>query len=110
MTAISVLVPYRPDGGYRDRNWEWNERRWRALFPSCELVVEADDGGSSPAEFNHPRALNRAAARASGDFFVVADVDIVPDPAWLARAAQAIEKGAKWCVCSEYLKLGARSS
>jgi hypothetical protein len=102
--VISVLVPYRPDGGHRDRAWEWIRRRWTEF--DVELVIEADDGGEHPGEFNHPRAINRAAARAAGDVFIVADADTAFDPAWVRDAVHRVTDGAaRWCLPRCYDKL-----
>jgi hypothetical protein len=107
MTVFSVLVPYRPDGGHRDLSWAWIERRWHAAFnPSeCELLIGGDDGGESPAQFNHPLAINRLAAQAAGDVFIIADADTAFDPWWIRQAVFQVREGAPWVLPVEYRKL-----
>lgn len=105
---ISVLVPYRPGDPQHDRNWDWTRRRWLALMPGAEMIVCSDDrtAGASTAEFNHPLALNRCAALAGGEIYVIADIDIVPDPFWIERAIACVEKElAPWVVAERYCKL-----
>ncbi len=102
---ISVLVPYRPDGGHRDRAWDWVSRRWAALFPDAEVIVATDDGGENPGQFNHPQAINRAAAQACGDVLIVADADTAFDGHLVAEAADVIADGAPWVLPQDYLRL-----
>jgi hypothetical protein len=102
---ISVLIPYRAGDRHHDANWAWTHERWRKLLPHVELIVQTDDGGNSTAEFNHPLALNRAAAKATHDLLLVADIDIVPDPDWIDRAVEAVKNGAPWVATERYLKL-----
>ncbi len=68
---VSVLLAYRSDGGHRDRLWEWNEKRWRGIFPSYEIVLGEDDS----EVFSRSKARNNAASKASGDIFIIADTD-----------------------------------
>lgn len=109
MTAVSVLVPYRPDGGHRDRAWRFNRRRWETT--GHELVLELAPDGAHPGEFNHPLAINRAAARATGDVLVIADADTTFDPAWVAEAARLVATGAAaWVLPRFYDKITKRAS
>lgn len=108
---ISVLVPYRPDHGHRDRAWAWIERRWRALLPDVEIVVHQAPAGATPAQFNHPWAINRAAERAAGDVFVVADADTAFDPDWVRAAAGLVADGdAPWVLPRYYDQLTEQST
>jgi hypothetical protein len=99
---ISVLVPYRADGGHRDRAWEFNQQRWAMLAPDTEIVVQEAPAGSDSGDFNHPWAINRAAERAAGDVFIVADADTTFDPGWVTAAAAALEAGARWVLPRYY--------
>lgn len=104
-TDLSVLVPYRPDHGHRDRGWEWTRKRWEQLLPDAEIVVASDDGGSSPGQFAQPLAINRAAARASGDVFLMLETTF-DRPEWVLDAVHMIQTGeAAWVLPSEYHKL-----
>lgn len=76
---VSILVPYRPDGGHRDRIWEAVHERLvtglqgQGINP--EILVE-DDGVGVPDMFNHPAAINRAARKAQGNLFAIVDADV----------------------------------
>jgi hypothetical protein len=107
--SLSVLVPYRPDGGHRDRAWEWTRRRWEALIPEAEIVVASDDGGVSPGQFCQPLAINRAAAQATGDVFLMLETAF-DDPQWVRDAVEAIRGGAPWVLPSEYHYLSESAS
>lgn len=79
-----VGVPWRPDGGYRDRLWSFARERWqRAGFG--QGIVE----GRSPAgPFNRSAAINDA-AHGDWDVFIVADADVLIDG---AQVREAIER------------------
>lgn len=73
---ISILIPYGPDGGWRDRAFEWNLARWKHWFPAAEICIgEPDEWNGTAGEFNRPQAINRAAREATGGILVVADAD-----------------------------------
>lgn len=108
---ISVLVPYRPDGGQREETWQWLKQRWLSMGAAVELIAESDDGGAHPGEFNHPLAINRAAAVAQGSVLVIADCDTAFDPGWVLRAAIKIQSGdAAWVLPLSYEKLDKAST
>lgn len=102
---ISVLCPYRPDGAHHDANWEAVRPLWESL-PDSELIVEGDGNVGEPVTFHHSKAVNTAARRASGDLFLIADIDILPDHAWVSRAVEAIKSGAFWVTTETYEKQG----
>src|ERR1700744_3825414 len=70
-SGISLLVPFRTDHGRRAETWSWLERYWRHELPGAEIVIGTD---SHPA-FSKTSAVNRAAAKATGDIFVILDAD-----------------------------------
>ncbi|HEX3046211.1 MAG TPA: galactosyltransferase-related protein [Bacillota bacterium] len=70
---ISVLIPFHSDGGgIRDKIFNLVKKRYETLMPDVELVIGEDDG----EPFNRARARNKAAAKATGDLFILADADI----------------------------------
>lgn len=102
---LSVLVPYRPDGGHRDRIWRWLSERWATLHPDVEVITDSDDGGATPGQFNHPLAINRAAARARGDVFLIADCDTAANAGWVRTALDLVERGkAPWVLPTLYIQ------
>lgn len=90
--TVSVVVPYRPDGAERDRNWAWLRARYETEHPGWE-IVEAD----SPGEWNKPAAVNRAVRKASGGTLVITDADVFVTPDGL-RSAVAQARHAGWVV------------
>lgn len=111
--SISVIVPYRPDGAWRDRAWmHVVSRAWSLVvdeWPAdAEIVISTPEpeGPGHPGDFNHPLAINRAAARARGDLLFIADADCLPDPSYPRLAAEAINAGEQWCLPRLYRKLG----
>lgn len=110
--SISVIVPYRPDNGWRDQAWErvvapfWSRvvEEWPG---DAEFIVEtpAPSGPGHPGDFNHPLAINLGAARAGGDLLLIADADCLPDDDYVRLAEQAIRAGAEWALPRQYRKL-----
>jgi hypothetical protein len=109
---LSILVPYRPGEPWRDRSWTEAVRpAWQEIVDhlNAELIVESPGPGAHPGEFNHPRAINAARQRASGEVLVIADADTEPDPpSWIVAAAGLIALGrAHWVLPAEYWQLSA---
>jgi hypothetical protein len=102
LSDLSVLVPYRPDGGWRDKAWAAIEPAWREL--GVELVVESPGPGRNPGDFNHPRAINRARDRATRPLLCVADADTGFDREWPALAAAALADH-PWVLPAEYWQM-----
>lgn len=82
--SVSIMVPFRDEiGTTRLENWNWLEKRWRALMPEAELVVGTDPDG---VPFSKSVAVNDAYQKATGDIFVIADADSWCEPAQVKRA------------------------
>jgi hypothetical protein len=107
--SVSVLVPYAPAGPERARAWGWVERRWRESFPDAELVVAAPAVVGDPGRFCRAAALNRAAERAGGDVFVLADADTAFSPS-AVRAALARLATEAWVLPERYVRLNSTLS
>ena len=89
-TGVSVLVPRRPDGGPRDRAWQWLRPRWESL--GWQVV----EGSHNEGEWCKASAVTDALTHASGDILVAADADVwCPD---VPAAVQAVLAGASWAV------------
>ena len=71
--STSIVVPWRPDGGQRDRLWAWCRRWWESELPGAE-IVECDSGDEL---FTRGRSLNIGAQKATGDLLILADADTV---------------------------------
>lgn len=92
---LSVLIPFRDADGTRTRAHQWMLARWRHFWPDAEFIVEPDDGVDP---FNKSMAVNRAAARATGDVYAILDADTWIDPMWVTASLDAIAAGAPWVV------------
>lgn len=90
---ISVLIPWRTDHGPRERAFDHVRALWEDL--PVELVIGVDNG-TPEAPFNVSRAFNDAAAKASGDVFVLFGADHLPDFDRVTWAATQLEANA-WC-------------
>lgn len=87
---ISILIPYKPDGGQRDINWSWIKKRYELLLPNAELCM----GDSDIIPYCRSAAVNNAARQATRDFFIIADADIVFDKWQIEKAYNMLSKHA----------------
>lgn len=92
MAAVSVLVPWRPDGADRDRAWACVRRWWAETHPDWRVVT----GSCPPGPWIKALAVADALDRAIGDLLVVADADVLTDG--LAAAVKAVRNGAPWAI------------
>jgi GT2 family glycosyltransferase len=72
---ISIIIPFKPDNGYRNRNWSWIKKKYEILMPQAEICM----GFSNDECFSKAKAINSAAKLATRDIFVIADADIIID-------------------------------
>lgn len=90
----SILVAFRDPDGSRTPAWDLIRAKLTAEV-DAEIVVATDDG-TDP--FHKTRALNRAAAQASGDVFLIWDADTWVDAALIAQAVDYVsEAPRRWC-------------
>lgn len=110
---ISVLVPWAPaaaeSGPERDAIWRWNYRRLVDLFSrfddAAEIVIGQPDDVGDPATFSRSLALNRAAAAARGDVFVIVDADTTSTERDFEAALALVRLGG-WTLPLRYVRLG----
>lgn len=79
MKSTALIVPYRPDGGLRDRNWGILRTWWEDAFPDMQICVGMSSRREGP--WIKAVAAERAVAQAKADVLVVADADVWPHPA-----------------------------
>jgi hypothetical protein len=84
---VSALIPYKPDNGRRDFLWSFVQIRYQQFLPDVELCVGLDDSEL----FCRARAINEAAKQASGDIFIIVDIDVIFDPSLLRRIIDIID-------------------
>jgi len=92
--GISLLVPFRPDDEGRARTWDWLSRYWQWSLPAAEILIGSDDG----MPFSKACAVNEAAARATGNVFVIMDADCYMDSNVIVQAADHIRSHKSWWV------------
>lgn len=92
---VSVIIPWRPDGGRRTVIFDWVVARWHAQFPTFEVVV----GDSDPNQpFNRGAARNAAAVASSGTHLVIADADTIVPRQSIIDGLNCIRGGTAWTV------------
>ena len=90
---VSVLVPFKSDGGLRLRNWEWLKHRYELLMPNAEICM----GDAEIRPYCKSAAVNSAARKATRDIFIIADADIAFDTDQMERAIEMLDNHA-WII------------
>lgn len=89
MKKISILFPFRGDGGWRDRIFEKVLDRYHALLPDAEICI-----GSSDADpFSRSGARNDAFRQSTGDILLINDADTFCTWGSLATALTLVDDG-----------------
>lgn len=70
---FSALIAHKPSDFYRIKNLAIAKKRWQEKMPDVELVIVINNDDP----FNKAKALNQAAKQATGDYFILADADIM---------------------------------
>lgn len=88
MLRVVVLVPWRSDGGWRDRLWEFCRSVWTA-----EHSWPVFEGVSPDGPFNRSAAVNDAATQAGDwDVAVILDTDVLVDPDAVREAVERADE------------------
>lgn len=92
--GVSLLVPFRSDGGVRAETWHWLRRYWADALPGAEILIGTDSAVDEDAgiAFSKAAAVNDAASRATGDVFVILDADCYIYASQLMRAVRRIRE------------------
>lgn len=93
--GVTVVLPFKPDHGPRDRALAFVREWYARHFPAWEIKVGVDNRGGP---WSKGAATREALRTAHGRILVVADADCLCDPAALARAVEAVEHGAPWAI------------
>jgi len=88
LNDVSVLIPYKPDNGLRDRLFKWVKTFYETMMPEVELCI----GESFSVPFNRSQAINIAAKQATRDVFVIADADVFYDPQILVQGMKLLKQ------------------
>lgn len=101
MTTV-VVLPYRPDGGHRDKLWAFCKARWAERHPDWRVY----EGASPDGPFNRAAAVNDAVARATADqpdwtAVLIIDGDVVCDPRACETAIAAAHQTGRMVVAHD---------
>lgn len=107
-----LLVPYRPDGGHRDRLWAWVSDRWSDEHPDISIFTHS---GLPEGPFNRSAAVNGASdfadALGGWDLALIADSDSFVAPEQIEKAlAMAQETGQLVIAHDHWRRLSKRGS
>ena len=86
MKNISILLPYQPDNGPRDRAFNWIKKFYESTMPDAELCI----GMSSGTPFNRSQAFDKVGEKATRDIVVLADGDVIYNPALIDEAVNLL--------------------
>lgn len=85
---LSILIPYKPDGGHRDRLFSWVMDRYHTHFPEAQICI----GENWDEPYNRSRARNSAFMAATGDTLLIADADTICDYYLLHQAFDLLDQ------------------
>jgi hypothetical protein len=88
--SLAVVIPWRTDGGHRERVWRILEPLWADV--DVELVLCDDD----VQPFSVPRLVNAAIERIGHDVVMLYGADQFPHPQAITEALERIEAGWAW--------------
>ncbi|MCU1500578.1 MAG: hypothetical protein JWM47_4531 [Acidimicrobiales bacterium] len=83
---VRIVVPRRPDGGWRDRLWEYCRAYWAEQLP-----WPIEEGHHDQGPFSRAAAINRG-AQGDWDVLVILDGDIIGDPQLVREAVDVAAK------------------
>ena len=90
---LSVIIPYRADGGVRTRQLEFQLRRFKQMDSSIEVIVSEDKSKSGAwIDFNKSRLLNEGVSRATKDNILILDVDVVLNKSDIEKALELVNE------------------
>lgn len=75
---LSIVIAYRPDGGIRDKQCAWTAARYRAMFPTAQIIISKDTSGNTGWDtFCKSKFINKGVAKARHDNILITDIDVV---------------------------------
>ncbi|WP_053362690.1 galactosyltransferase-related protein [Bacillus sp. FJAT-27251] len=93
MGKLSILMPYRPDNGPRDRAFSWVKEFYNKMLPESEICIS----DCSTPLFSRAEAINNSAKQATGDIFIIVDADIFLDPYIVNKSVHLLNEHA-WII------------
>ena len=90
---ISVLIPYEPDNGSRDKAFKWVLNFYNINMPEAEICI----GKSNSELFSRSQAINDAAKKATRSIYLIVDADLILDPKIVCESKELLKKHA-WII------------
>lgn len=90
---ISVLIPWRDDGGPRRKALDYCLGVWSDIHPDAEIILGVDDGD---LPFNCSAAQNRAFKKSTRPWLLMFGADCLPDREAIEQAARKFAVGEPW--------------
>lgn len=98
MIDVSFVIPFRSDGGHRERIFRWNISRLYCLFEDSEIIVADNDDD----KFILSKARNKGIRQATRDVIINVDADTVWNPSTALEAVNQLKEGQPWCIPYKY--------
>ena len=75
---LSIIMAYKPDGGIRDKQCAWTATRYKAMFPTAEIIISKDPSKKPGWDtFCKSKYINRGVEKAKNDIVLITDIDVV---------------------------------
>lgn len=97
---FSAIIAYKPNDFYRKKNLAISRKRWEEKIPEVELIISTNND----EQFWKTKVINDAVKQATGDYFILADADIVFGSTLIDRIAAIATKHPwiiPWDTCYE---------
>jgi predicted glycosyltransferase involved in capsule biosynthesis len=104
--SLSVIIPFCPDGGRRDQNFNWVTKRLQSLLPDAEIMISIQE----EPPFNRSLAINNGAKMATGDILLFCDADMIFDKEIIENSLKIVYDVPWVAPMNQYKKLTWRTS
>lgn len=98
--SVAVLVPFRPDGGWRDRVLAFVHARYNREHPTWPIILGACSGTDRSVgalnDWSKGEAVADARSRTSATVLVIADADSFMDARRLDDAVTTVQQTGRW--------------
>lgn len=88
---LSIIIPYRGDGGQRDRLLEVVKEQYNQYYPNSEIVI-SNDGYKDNEPFSRAEAINNGVKQSKGDILIISDADVLIHKNYLDYCIQTINE------------------
>jgi len=89
MKDISIILPYRPDNGYHDKNFKYVYKLLKSHYPDSEMIIGKNECGGTL--FNRSNAVNNGVTESSNNILMLYDVDAILPQINVQRSLASLE-------------------